>query len=112
MTTSGRPGVGLGVGVGVAVGVGVGVGEGVGAGVGVGVGTGVGVGVGVGGGVGVGVGVTAQETDGELLLRGAGGAAVKSLALSSASAQRSSLRDAASVLLGAGAAPLPSKQVA
>lgn len=99
-----------GVGVGEGLGVGVGVLVGVGPGVGVGVGEGVGLGVGDGSGVGVGAAV--QETVAEPVLRGAGAAVWKSLGLSFASAQPSSLLKAERVLLGAGAGPPPSKQLA
>ncbi|GGK93115.1 hypothetical protein GCM10007964_39510 [Sphaerisporangium melleum] len=64
-----------------------GVGVGVGLGVGLAVGVSVGVGVGVGSPVGVGLGSVPQGAAGVAELRGPGGPAVKSAALTSVSAQ-------------------------
>ncbi len=80
-----------------------------------GVGVGVGVGDGPGGGVGVGVGVGVAVPHGfivELVFRGVGAAAEKSVALVSVSVQPLAPRNTAVVLLGAGVGPLPSKQLA
>ena len=71
-----------------------------------------GVGVGVPPGVGVGVGDEAHRFSGDAVLRGAALAAVMSALLLSVSVQPLLFLKSARVLLGAGAAPAPSKHVA
>src|ERR1043166_13425 len=89
-----------------------GVGFGVGVGVGVAVGVGVGVGVGVPVGVGVGVPPPEHGLSGEPVLRGVGAPVAKSAELPSVSVQPPAARSTAFVLLGAGVAAAPSKQLA
>src|SRR6059058_3959957 len=80
--------------------------------VGEGDGEGDGDGDGDGEGVGVGVGEKPHRFSGDAVLRGAALAAVVSALLLSVSVQPLLFRKSARVLLGAGAAPAPSKHVA
>ena len=91
---------------------GVPIGEGVGVKVGVPVGVAVPVGVGVTDGVTVGVGVGPPQACVDEELRGFGSATKKSLALLFVSMQPPSARKSDIVLLGAGAGPEPSEQLA